>query len=106
MTVVFEAVPLGGEHCDFCSSPSISKVYECSNFECCGQAVFGSAPGGSWACCRTCSEFVEGKRWDRLTQRALYRFLARHEVPREEIPTLWAQFGEIHRSFSEHVRQT
>jgi hypothetical protein len=102
MTVVFNVVPLGGEHCDFCGSPSIFKMYECSNFDCCGRPVFGAADNGSWACCRTCSDFVEGKQWDLLTQRALYKFLARHEVPRKEIPTLWAQFAELHRSFAQH----
>ena len=102
MTVVFQAVPLGGEHCDFCSSSSIFKVYKCSNFECCGRAVFTSASTGSWASCRTCSELVEAKQWERLTRRALYKFLARHEVPREEIPTVWTQFAEIHRSFADH----
>ena len=103
MTLVFQAVPLGGECCDFCCSRSIFKMYKCSNFECCGRAVFASAPTGSWASCRTCSELVEANQWDRLTRRALYKFLARHEVPREEIPTVWAQFAEIHRSFAEHL---
>ena len=103
MTVVFEAVPLGGEHCDFCRGPSIFKVYRCSNFECCGRPVFASAPTGSWACCRTCSELVDGNRWNRLTQRALRKFLRVHRVPRQEVPTLLAQFIEIHRLFAEHL---
>lgn len=103
MTIVFDAVPLGGDHCDFCNSFSIFKTYICSNFECCGRAVFASAAAGSWASCRACSELVDTNQWDRLTRRALYKFLARHEVPREEIPTLWSQFAEIHRSFAEHL---
>src|SRR5258708_18777362 len=103
MTVVFEAVPLGGGYCDFCCSRSIFKLYKCSNFECCGHAVFASAPTGSWASCQTCSELVDGNQWNSLTQRALDGFLATHEVPRQEIPTLWAQFAEIHRSFAQHL---
>ena len=59
MTLVFQAVPLGGEYCDFCRSHSIFKVYKCSNFECCGRPVFASAPTGSWASCGTCSELME-----------------------------------------------
>jgi Zn-finger protein len=102
MTVVFDAVPLGGDHCDFCSCPSTFKTYTCTNFECCGRAVFRS-PTGSWAACKTCSELVERKQWSRLIQRALYKFLAKHEVPREEIPTLWAQFAHVQQSFSEHL---
>lgn len=103
MTVVFRAVPLGSECCNFCCSRSIFKVHKCSNFECCGRPVFASAPTGSWAPCRTCSELVDGKRWDQSTQRALYGFLARHEVTRQEIPTLWAQFHEIPKSFAERL---
>jgi hypothetical protein len=105
MTLVFQAVPLGGEHCDFCCSRSIFKVYKCSNFECCGRAVFASASTGSWASCRTCSELVDGRQWNRLTQRALRKFLRRHQVPRHEVPTLSAQFAEIHRLFGEHLLQ-
>ena len=103
MTVVFQAVPLGGECCDFCCSRSIFKVYRCSNFECCGRPVFASSPTGSWASCRTCSELVAGNQWNRLTQRALHKFLKRHQVPRHEIPTLSTQFAEIHRLFAEHL---
>lgn len=101
--VVFEAVPLGGGYCDFCCSRSIFKVYKCSNFECCGRAVFSSARTGAWASCRKCSELVDGKQWSRLTQRALTKFLARHEVSHQQIPTLRAQFAEIHKSFAEHL---
>ena len=103
MTVVFKAVPLGGECCDFCCSRSIFKVYKCSNFECCGRPVFAPAPTGSWASCRTCSQLVDGNQWKRLTQRALRKFLKRHLVPLHEVPTLSAQFAEIHRSFAEHL---
>src|SRR5258708_39290449 len=86
MTVVFQAVPLGGEYCDFCRSRSIFKVYTCSNFECCGRPVFASARTGSWACCRTCSELVDGNQWNSLTQRALNSFLATYEVPAKKFP--------------------
>ena len=103
MTVVFKAVPLGGECCDFCCSRSIFKVYECGNFDCWGRPAFVSAGTGSWACCETCSELVDGNQWNSLTQRALDGFLATHEVPRQEIPTLWAQFAEIHQRFAEHL---
>jgi hypothetical protein len=102
MTVVFDAVALGGEHCDFCSTRSIFKTYTCTNFECCGRPVFRSRTG-SWAACKTCSELVEGKQWTTLTQRALYKFLAKHEVSREEIISLWAQFANIQQSFAEHL---
>jgi hypothetical protein len=102
MTVVFHAAALGGEHCDFCSTHSIFKTYTCTNFECCGRPVFRSGRG-SWAACKACSELVEGKQWSRLTQRALYKFLAKHEVSREEITTLWAQFANIQQSFAEHL---
>lgn len=102
MTVVFHGVALGGEHCDFCSTHSIFKTYACTNFECCGRSVFRSGIG-SWAACKTCSELVEGKQWTGLTQRALYKFLAKHEVSREEIATLWAQFASIQQSFAEHL---
>ena len=53
--------------------------------------------------CRTCSELVDGNQWRRLTQRALRKFVKRHQVPRHEVPTLSAQFAEIHRSFAEHL---
>lgn len=102
MTVVFQAVPLGGESCDFCCSRSIFKLYHCSNFEWGGRTVFAS-PTGSWASCRKCSELVDGKQWSRLTERALRKFLKRHEVPRHEVPTLSAEFAEIHRLFFEHL---
>ena len=103
MTVVFQAVPLGGECCDFCCSRSIFKVYKCSNFECCSRPVFASAPTGSWASCRTCSQLVDRNQWKRLTQRALRKFLKRHDVPRHEVSTLSAQFADIHRLFAEHL---
>ena len=103
MTVVFQAVPLGGEYCDFCCSRPIFKLYHCSNFELCGRTVFASRSAGSWASCRKCSELVDGKQWSLLTERALRKFLKRHDVPRHEVSTLSAQFAEIHRLFAQHL---
>jgi hypothetical protein len=48
---------------------------------------------------------VDGKQWSRLTERALRKFLKRHDVLRHEVSTLSAQFAEIHRLFAEHLQK-
>ena len=103
MTVVFQAVPAWRRVLRFCCSRSIFKLYTAATLNCVDGQCSRPAPAGSWASCRKCSELVDGKQWSRLTERALRKFLKRHDVPRHEVPTLSAQFAEIHRLFAEHL---
>jgi hypothetical protein len=96
MTLVPCIVPRGGDHCDFCCTPPVIKVYRCSNFALNGQAVFPNGlPMGSWAACRKCAELVDERKWADLTDRALRKFAKRHGVSRRELVAVRAQFAEI-----------
>jgi hypothetical protein len=100
---MLHCVPLGGDHCDFCDTHPVVKLYTCKNFEWDGLPVFSVGPDGLWAACRRCSELVDAKRWSTLTERALRAFLQKHPTSNYEEPQLWAQFTAINRLFAEHV---
>jgi hypothetical protein len=69
-------VPRGGDHCDFCCTPPVFKVYRCANFSSKGNPVFVSGLAvGSWATCRKCAELVDRGKWSDLTDRALRKFV-------------------------------
>lgn len=94
-------VPRGGDHCDFCSTPPVFKVYRCANFVAKGRPVFAKGvAAGSWAACRKCAELVDQGKWNDLTQRAVRKFVKRHRVARDEVAGVRAQLAEISRSFA------
>ena len=104
MTLVPCMVPRGGDHCDFCCTPPVFKVYKCANFALNGNAVFPNGMAvGSWAACKKCAEFVEKRKWADLTHRALHKFAKRHGVSKHEVIAVRMQFAEISRLFAEHV---
>jgi hypothetical protein len=104
MTRIPCVVPSGGDHCDFCCTPPVFKVYRCGNFSANGSPVFsvGSAVG-SWAACRKCAELVDAGKWNGLTDRSLRKFVNRHDVARHEIALARLQLAEITRLFAKHV---
>lgn len=96
-------VPLGSDHCDFCRTRPVAKLYRCKNFEWEGRAIFSSGSTGLWAACQECSELVETDQWSSLTENALREFVRNQIVSRHEIPSLWAKLTGIHRLFAEHM---
>ena len=97
-------VPRGGDHCDFCCTSPVFKVYRCANFSSKGNPVFVSGLAvGSWATCRKCAELVDHGKWSDLTDRALRKFVKRHGVARREVAVVRAQLAEISRLFADHV---
>ena len=97
-------VPRGGDHCDFCCTSPVFKLYSCTNFSVKGKPVFASIIAvGSWAACRKCAEFVDQGRWNALTDRALRKFVRRHRIARQEVTEVRAQLAEISRLFAGHV---
>jgi hypothetical protein len=97
-------VPCGGDHCDFCGTPPVFKLYRCLNFAPKGNPVFVSGVAvGSWATCRQCAELVDAGRWNDLTDRAVRKFLKRHRVARAEVSAVREQLAEISRLFGRHV---
>jgi hypothetical protein len=104
MTPVPCVVPRGGDHCDFCCTSPIFKVYACTNFASHGSPVFPVGVAvGSWAACRKCAELVNAGRWDDLTERALTKFAKRHGVSRHETSDIRTQFADIHRLLAKHL---
>ena len=97
-------VPRGGDHCDFCGTPPVFKLYRCFNFAPNGKPVFVSGVAvGSWATCRRCAELVDKSRWNDLTDRAVRKFLKRHRVTRAEVGAVREQLAEVSRLFASHV---
>jgi len=89
-------VPRGGEHCDFCGTPPVFKLYRCLNFAPKGNPVFVSGVAvGSWATCRRCAELVDAGKWNDLTDRAVRKFLKSHRVARAEVSAVREQLAEI-----------
>ncbi len=104
MTPIPCIVPRGGDHCDFCCTSPVFKMYACATLALDGNPVFASGLGvGSWAACRKCAELVNAAKWADLTDRALRKFAKRHGVSRHEILTVRTQFADIHRLFAQHV---
>lgn len=55
--------------CDFCDQPNPAYYYPCPAFQLISEtttqaAVYDSGP--DWACCETCSNFVETRDWNGL----------------------------------------
>jgi hypothetical protein len=97
-------VPRGGDHCDFCCTSPVFRLYRCANFATKGRPVFSCGVSvGSWATCRRCAQLVDNGKWSDLTDRAVRKFLKRHRVARDEVPAVRAQLAEISRLFAEHV---
>ena len=97
-------VPRGGDHCDFCCTSPVFRLYRCANFSAKGKLVFSSGVSvGSWATCRRCAELVDNDKWDDLTNRAVRKFLKRHRVARHEVAAVREQLAEISRLFAVHV---
>ena len=79
--------PEGQEICDFCSSPSLEKTYDCPDFEAdcyrSGGSQSGSFGGltvhsvckGGWAACKVCASLIDNDRWTALTDRSLQTLL-------------------------------
>lgn len=99
--MVGHIVPLGGDTCDFCCTSPVAKVYCCRNFEWSQCPVF-EVGLGVWASCRKCAELVDAEKWSVLTERALRKFVKRHQIPKQHVPTIRSQLAEVHRLFSEH----
>ena len=97
-------VPRGGDHCDFCCTAPVCKVYRCTNFMAKGQTVFASGLAiGSWAACRKCADLADQGKWSDLTERALRKFAKRHRIARHEVAAVRAQLAEISRLFAAQV---
>jgi hypothetical protein len=97
-------VPRGGNHCDFCCTSPVFKLYRCVNFSSKGKEVFARGHAvGSWSACRKCTDLVEGEKWSDLTDRSLRKFVKRHGVARREVAAVRAQLAEISRLFAQHV---
>src|SRR5580704_12059884 len=95
-------VPRGGDHCDFCCTAPVFKVYRCANFFARGKAVFaGGLAVGSWTACKKCAELVAQSKWSGLTDRAVRKFVKRHRVAPHEVASVRAQLAEISRLFAE-----
>jgi hypothetical protein len=104
MTPIPCIVPRGGDHCDFCCTSPVFRLYRCANFSANGNPVFaGGSAAGSWAACRKCAELVDGRRWSGLTDRSLRKFVKRHRVARHEVALVRAQLAEVSRLFAENV---
>lgn len=102
---VFHVVPVGGDHCDFCTVQPVTKLYPCENFEWEGRPVFASESIGkvrAWAACEKCAELVDSNQWDRLSERALQHFLRGHKIPNSAVMTIQAQMRQIHGLFKDH----
>jgi hypothetical protein len=97
-------VPRGGDHCDFCCTSPVFKLYRCANFLTKGRSVFPSEVAvGSWATCRRCAALVDDGKWEDLTERAVRKFVKRHRVVRHEVALVREQLAEISRLFAGHV---
>jgi hypothetical protein len=101
----FHVVPVGGDHCDFCTSQPVVQFYPCRNFDWQKQPIFASESTGkvrAWAACEKCAALIDAEQWDSLTERALRHFRRKHEIPRSAIPGIRGQLCEIHLLFRDH----
>ncbi len=80
----------GQEICDFCSSPSLEKTYDCPDFEADFHRSEAAQPDvlvgltirsvckGGWAACKVCASLIDRDKWAELTDRSLQTLLT-HE---------------------------
>ena len=102
--LVGHIVPVpGGECCDFCTSHSVVKLYNCANFVFNGRPVFHRGSNGAWAACAICARLVDEDRWPELTDRAFRKFAKQHgPISRSAALRLRQQFSQVHKLFREH----
>jgi hypothetical protein len=61
--------------CDFCSSPNITRSYECQSFDVVTvvpkAGPFRETSVGSWAACDECAFLIDTEQWEKLIDRSI-----------------------------------
>jgi hypothetical protein len=85
---------LNGAVCDFCSGAPVHAAYDASNFE--TQAFRAQhvrqVSVGAWAACVTCSELIDGQRWEELVGRVVDSLIQKYPLLKRSREELERQF--------------
>jgi hypothetical protein len=100
----FHIVPIGGDHCDFCTMEPVAKFYDCMNFCWENQPIFTGGAGAvrAWAACEKCAALIDAEEWESLTERALRHFRSKHAIPQSATPAIREQLRQVYSLFREH----
>jgi hypothetical protein len=95
----------GREMCDFCCTSPTARLYACRNFVVprTKHAVFRHESIGAWAACDRCAVLIGAGHWSQLTDRAVYRFMKKYGVPKDDWREVREQLAEIHQLFKERM---
>jgi Zn-finger protein len=88
-------LPRGGNCCDFCSSPLVSKLYPCKNFTWKGRDVFRHSTG-RWGACRTCGVLVDSGAWSHLITRVMREVRKRKDAEPESVRLIRSDLVQLY----------
>jgi predicted RecB family nuclease len=66
-------------------------------------AIFQHESIGAWAACDRCAVLIGAGHWSQLTDRAVYRFMKKYGVPKDDWREVREQLAEIHQLFKERM---
>jgi hypothetical protein len=99
----------GGMKCDFCSSPSITRLYDALDHVALRVSGFDLASEGAWAACDDCATLIDANDREGLLARSLDSFFDLNpQIPRNLLTrqALEQVLREIHRQFFAHRRNS
>ncbi len=102
MEIRIEVGP-SGPVCDFCASVPVVKTYAAHPFVFMKSQPVEHHSDEGWSACKRCAELIDAEEWDKLTDRAVSLFKARHSIPRGDVPSVREQLRKIHAAFRENM---
>jgi hypothetical protein len=86
--------------CDFCLKKEVHRLYPTKTHE--FPSIYGAISTEGWAACKSCSELIDGKKWDDLHSVALEMFLKKHPELKGDRAGVSSLLREIHKSFRDN----